>query len=163
MIKLIMATNDQNIIGIGNKLPWCIPAEMAHFKKQTMNQTVVMGRNTWESIPDKYKPLSGRHNIVLSSSGSVAGAHETFSNIDALLLKYRNFTVIGGKEIYNYFIKKNLVDSIMLSKVKITIEDVTDAVFFDLPMKNFSLNRVECFERFDTYLFVNKELGRSVK
>jgi dihydrofolate reductase len=163
MIKLIMATNHQNIIGIGNKLPWCIPAEMAHFKQQTVGQNVVMGRKTWESIPDKYKPLSSRHNIVLSSSGSVAGAHETFSDIDALLLKYRSFTVMGGKEIYNYFIKKNLVDSIMLSKVKITIEDVTDAVFFNLPMKNFSLKRVDCFEEFDTYSFVNKELGRSVK
>jgi dihydrofolate reductase len=163
MIKLIMATNHQNIIGIGNKLPWCIPAEMAHFKQQTMGQTVVMGRKTWESIPDKYKPLTGRHNVVLSSSGSVAGAHETFSDIDTLLLKYKNFTVMGGKEIYNYFIKKNLVDSIMLSKVKVTIKDVTDAVFLDLSMQNFSLKRVECFERFDTYSFVNKGLGRLVK
>jgi dihydrofolate reductase len=154
MIKLIIATNNQNIIGIGNKLPWSIPKEMAHFKKQTMNQTVVMGRKTWDSIPTKYKPLADRRNIVLSSSGDVTGADETFKDIDSLLLKHRNFTVMGGKEVYTQFLDRDLVDSIMLSIVKTKIEDTSNAVIFNLPTENFYLNNIAYFEEFNTYHYL---------
>jgi dihydrofolate reductase len=154
MIKLIIATNNQNIIGIGNKLPWSIPKEMAHFKKQTMGQTVVMGRKTWDSIPAKYKPLIGRHNIVLSSSGNVTGADETFSDIDSLLLNRKNFTVMGGKEIYTQFLERNLVDSIMMSIVTTVIDDVSNAVIFNLPTENFYLSNINYFKEFNTYHYL---------
>ena len=76
-VKLIVAMCKNNGIGIDNKIPWRISEDMSYFSKKTsgdyamMNETikknaVVMGRNTWESLPKKYKPLSNRFNIVLT-------------------------------------------------------------------------------------------------
>jgi len=71
-ISVIVATTQKGGIGKDGTLPWKLPEDMAHFKKITtaapsgkMN-AVVMGRKTWESIPDKFKPLAGRINVVLS-------------------------------------------------------------------------------------------------
>jgi len=61
-----------NAIGKGDALPWRLPGELKYFRKLTMSSpegtinAVVMGRKTWESIPEKYRPLPGRLNIVLS-------------------------------------------------------------------------------------------------
>ena len=76
-VKLIVAMCKNNGIGIDNKIPWRISEDMIYFSKKTsgdyamMNETikknaVIMGRNTWESLPKKYKPLPNRFNIVLS-------------------------------------------------------------------------------------------------
>jgi len=76
-VKLIVAMCKNNGIGIDNKIPWRISEDMSYFSKKTsgdyamMNETikknaVVMGRNTWESLPKKYKPLQNRFNIVLT-------------------------------------------------------------------------------------------------
>jgi dihydrofolate reductase len=76
-VKLIVAMCKNNGIGIDNKIPWRISEDMSYFSKKTsgdyamMNETikknaVIMGRNTWESLPKKYKPLPNRFNIVLT-------------------------------------------------------------------------------------------------
>lgn len=157
MIKLILAINQQRIIGVGNALPWFIPEEMKHFKKETIGNTVVMGRNTWESIDEKYKPLVDRHNVVLSSSGDVTGAHEVFPNIPELLKKHSDFIVIGGKEIYEQFIELNLVDEILLSVVNHTVADTTDAVFLNIiPLKHLQLVDVIHHDKFIVYKYLRK-------
>ena len=76
-VKLIVAMCKNNGIGLDNKIPWRISEDMSYFFKKTsgdyarMNDTtkknaVIMGRNTWESLPKKYKPLPNRFNIVLT-------------------------------------------------------------------------------------------------
>jgi dihydrofolate reductase/thymidylate synthase len=71
-ISVIVATTQKGGIGKDGALPWKLPADMAHFKKVTMAapsgkmNAVVMGRKTWESIPEKFGPLAGRVNVVLS-------------------------------------------------------------------------------------------------
>ena len=67
--SLIVATDKNLGIGKMNSLPWKLKSEMRYFRETTLhfNNVVVMGRNTWESIPNKFKPLSGRINIILSS------------------------------------------------------------------------------------------------
>lgn len=62
----IVATDCKGVIGIGNKLPWKIPADMKQFREQTTGHAVLMGRKTWESIPAKFRPLPGRENYVFS-------------------------------------------------------------------------------------------------
>jgi len=65
-VKLIIACTPAGGIGLDNKLPWSkIEGDLPRFKKLTQDQTVVMGRNTWESLPRK--PLSGRLNFVVTS------------------------------------------------------------------------------------------------
>lgn len=65
-IKLIFAVSSNNIIGRNNKLPWHIPEDLARFKELTNGDIVVMGKNTWYSLPGKTRPLPGRTNVVLS-------------------------------------------------------------------------------------------------
>lgn len=65
MIKGILAMNANRVIGDNNKLIWNEPEDLARFKALTLNQTVVMGRNTWEGLP--VRPLPNRLNIVVAS------------------------------------------------------------------------------------------------
>ena len=71
-LTLIVAATVANGIGQGSRLPWRLPKEMAFFARATTNapdgtvNAVVMGRNTWESIPDRFRPLKERLNIVIS-------------------------------------------------------------------------------------------------
>ena len=73
-LTLIVAATRNNGIGQNSQLPWRLAKEMAYFKRVTTNapegsmNAVVMGRNTWESIPQRFRPLDKRLNIVISSN-----------------------------------------------------------------------------------------------
>ena len=58
--------DEGRVIGRAGKLPWQLPEDMRHFKELTLGQTVFMGRKTYESLPEKFRPLPGRKNIVVS-------------------------------------------------------------------------------------------------
>lgn len=77
MITLIAAVAADGGIGCRGNLLWHIPADLRHFKTLTMGAPVVMGRNTWESLPRR--PLPGRRNIVVSRNSSYAPPAPTFS------------------------------------------------------------------------------------
>lgn len=66
MIGLIWAQAHGRAIGAGGALPWHVPEDMALFRRMTRGCPVVMGRNTWESLAPKYRPLPGRANIVVT-------------------------------------------------------------------------------------------------
>lgn len=73
--SIILAVDNENWIWVNGDLAWQLPEDMKYFKKTTSTTTdtnkqnaVVMGRKTWESIPKKYRPFSGRYNCVLSRS-----------------------------------------------------------------------------------------------
>jgi dihydrofolate reductase len=66
MINIIVATSTNLVIGKDNDLPWHLPTDMKYFKDTTKGHIVVMGRKCWESIPEKYRPLPNRTNIVMS-------------------------------------------------------------------------------------------------
>lgn len=71
-LTIIVAATLANGIGHNARLPWRLPQEMAYFARVTTNapegsiNAVVMGRNTWESIPTKFRPLPKRLNVVIS-------------------------------------------------------------------------------------------------
>lgn len=67
-ITIIAAVSDNGVIGRDGKIPWHIPADMKRFQRLTLGHAVVMGRRTWESIPEKHRPLKDRVNIVVSRS-----------------------------------------------------------------------------------------------
>lgn len=68
MLIAIAAMTSDRIIGKNNTLPRYIPADLKKFKELTMGHTVIMWRKTYESLPEAFRPLPGRHNIVLSTS-----------------------------------------------------------------------------------------------
>lgn len=69
---IIVAVDADHGIGKAGQLPWHLPSDLKHFAQLTTGGTVIMGRKTWESLPDKYRPLPKRLNIVLSRSPEFA-------------------------------------------------------------------------------------------
>ncbi|WP_054024676.1 dihydrofolate reductase [Bacillus sp. FJAT-28004] len=131
-ITLIAAMDRNRTIGIGNKLPWRLPAEMAFFKKMTIGKTVLMGRKTFESLP---KPLDDRKNVVLTRQTDFhpEGCVIVHSIEEALeVYTDEELVVIGGADIYEQFLP--FANKILLTKVEVDIEggDAFFPIFSDL-------------------------------
>lgn len=96
-------------IGKNNKIPWNIKEDLNLFKKHTLNNTIVMGKNTFLSIG---KALPNRKNIVISKTldASLYKDIEVYDDIEQFYNEYKNrdesIFIIGGKSIYDYFINK---------------------------------------------------------
>lgn len=99
MIGLVWAQAHGGVIGRDGGLPWHLPEDLARFKQLTMGYTVVMGRTTWESLPDSVRPLPGRRNVVLTRdpSWSAPGA-EVAHDLESALVG--DVWVIGGASVY---------------------------------------------------------------
>ncbi len=69
---MIWAQTPDRVIGADGDLPWHLPEDLNHFKELTHGHPVIMGRRTWGSFPEKYRPLPGRTNIVVSRRQSAA-------------------------------------------------------------------------------------------
>lgn len=128
-VYIIVAVDEQNGIGIKGKLPWHFSSEMKYFAQTTRNtkdpdmlNMVIMGRNTWESIPEQYRPLSGRLNVVLSKNPHyhVDGV-DVFSDlqhaIDAADENIESIFIIGGGQLFDEAIKSHKLNGIYLSKI----------------------------------------------
>lgn len=122
MIHLIVAMTNCNIIGNDGKLIWQMKEDMKLFKENTIEQTVIMGKNTWGSIPTKFRPLPKRNNIVISRSLSELVGVEVANSIEESLKIAKNHNkeifCIGGAQIYKEFLEKNLVEVLHISWVK---------------------------------------------
>ena len=106
-IHLIWAQDQNGGIGIDGKLPWHISADLKNFKKLTLDSTVLMGRNTWESL--LVQPLPKRRNVVLSSRG-IADV-ECYTSVEECIEKLdaddiRLLFIIGGSKVYHNFIHR---------------------------------------------------------
>jgi dihydrofolate reductase len=120
-MKLIVACDPQGGIGYNNKLPWSkIEGDLPRFKELTQGQNIVMGRNTWESLPKK--PLANRTNYVLSSK--IVDHAVTVFTIDLIP---NDSWIIGGAKLINS--SWHLVDEIHLSR---TFTEYTCDTFIDI-------------------------------
>jgi dihydrofolate reductase len=103
-LNLIYARAANGVIGKDNTIPWRLPEDMAHLKRTTMGSPVIMGRKTWDSLPQKFRPLPGRVNIVTTRQAdwSAPGALRagTIEEAVALCGDAEVAWVIGGAEIY---------------------------------------------------------------
>ena len=105
-ISLIAALSKNRIIGKNNDLPWKLPDDMKYFMKTTKGHHVIMGRKNYDSLPEKYKPLSNRTNIVVTrqqdfkANGCIV-VHSIQAAIDlAEKDNEQELFIIGGAEIY---------------------------------------------------------------
>jgi dihydrofolate reductase len=103
-LGLILARSRNGVIGKAGGLPWHLPEDMAHFKQVTMGCPVIMGRKTWDSLPQRFRPLPGRTNIVVTRQRDwlARGATRAASLPEAIALcaGESQAWVIGGAEIY---------------------------------------------------------------
>lgn len=67
VIGLIWAQTTDRVIGAEGAMPWHVPEDLAYFKQITAGSPVIMGRRTWESLPEKFRPLPGRFNVVITA------------------------------------------------------------------------------------------------
>ncbi|UZX04187.1 dihydrofolate reductase [Arthrobacter sp. CDRTa11] len=110
-VGLVWAQTADGVIGKGGDMPWHLPEDLKHFNRLTMGHPVIMGRKTWLSFPDKYRPLPGRTNIVITRQKSWAetpeaeGAAVVPSLDDALLESQfvdggETVWILGGGEVF---------------------------------------------------------------
>lgn len=117
MISIIAAIGKNRELGARNKLLWHISEDMERFKKLTTGQVVIMGRKTYESIPEKFRPLPNRVNIIVSRSASLDPSATPqddtkllfCSSIEDAIAKAKQFNkeifIIGGAQIYGQSLK----------------------------------------------------------
>ena len=103
-LHLIYARARNGVIGKDNQMPWHLPEDLAHFKRVTLGQPVIMGRKTWDSLPPRFRPLPGRLNIVITRQANwqAEGALRAGSLEEAQRLcdDAPVAWVMGGAEIY---------------------------------------------------------------
>ena len=137
MISLIAALAKNRAIGKDGQLLWHLPEDMRHFRETTRGKPVIMGRKTWESLPDSFRPLPGRHNIVVSRNPSylAAGATLVGSLEDAISVagEVAEVFVIGGAELY----RQALPVASRLYLTEIAQDFAGDVFFPDVPVEDW--------------------------
>ncbi|MDO9511355.1 MAG: dihydrofolate reductase [Bacteroidales bacterium] len=140
-ISIIVAVADNNAIGNENRLLWHIPADLKRFKALTTNHTVLMGKNTWESLP--IKPLPNRTNVVLTdrSDERIEGVVCIHSFDEALKIcaSEEETFIMGGGMVYRQFLPH--AHRIYLTRVYATF--VADTFFPEINMEEWDIAKTE--------------------
>jgi dihydrofolate reductase len=106
-VSMIAAMAEDRVIGLDNKMPWHLPADLQFFKRVTLGKPVIMGRKTYQSIG---RPLPGRTNIVLSRDKDLqiegVTCVQTTEQALALVKNEPEVMVIGGATIYEQFLQQ---------------------------------------------------------
>ncbi|WP_366915674.1 type 3 dihydrofolate reductase [uncultured Gilliamella sp.] len=139
ILSIIVAMADNRVIGLNNQMPWHLPADLAWFKKNTLNKPVIMGRKTFESIG---RPLPHRHNIIISRQAEKSQANEEniswVGSIDEAIAlaktqQVEEAFIIGGGNIYNQSLP--LVDRLYLTHIQADLKG--DTYFPDYQPENW--------------------------
>ena len=126
MLSLIVAMDEQGVIGVNNSLPWRLSSDLENFKKVTMGKPIVMGRKTHSSIG---RPLPGRESIIVTRNSDYQAAGCTVLNsldeVYAYCTDMDEAIIIGGAELYRQTLDR--VVRIYLTEVHTRVEG--DAFF----------------------------------
>jgi dihydrofolate reductase len=157
-INIIVAVSANNVIGKGNDLPWHLPKEFKYFKETTKGSTVIMGRKCWESLPQKFRPLPNRLNVVLTkdkdyeADGAMV-AHDLESTLKAFKNSSSDIFIIGGSEIYNQSFKH--ADKLYLTRILSEVDgDVYLKGFNPDEWDEFRVDAIEHEENGLKYVFL---------
>ena len=124
LLCLVVAVADNGVIGRGNALPWHLPADLAHFRRLTLDKTLLMGRRTWESLPG---PLPRRRHLVLSHDPDFQAAGGTrVGSLEAGIAAAAGepeLMIVGGATLYAAALP--LADRLHLTRVHARFEGDT--------------------------------------
>jgi len=152
IFSIIVAVDSKNGIGKNGQLPWHLSADMKHFKEvtcathdQSKQNVVIMGRKTWDSISEKFRPLAGRLNVVLSRNPHLVlpphvmrsnGLDEALKMLEVERQQGRidSIFVIGGGEIFKEAVNHPACQKIYLTKIE---NDFKCDTFFPDFSKNY--------------------------
>lgn len=161
MLSIIVAYDQNRVIGNKGKIPWHIPDDFKHFRRMTTGHCVIMGRKTWDSLPAM---LPNRYHYVFTRN--IKGV---YNKIGPEVVEVNNFQftidlirhahpgkigwVIGGSEIYKLALDEGWVDRIVATEVKGIHEG--DAFFPEID-NSWSKIPMETHELFDVFWYVKK-------
>ena len=134
-VGLIWAESDGGIIGSGGALPWHVPEDLAHFKELTLGSPVIMGRKSWDALPERFRPLPGRRNIVVTRNPDwrADGAEAANTLDDALALAAASEPavtwVIGGAQVFSSAMQ--LADRLEVTEIQARFDGDTTAPVID--------------------------------
>ena len=156
-LGLVVAVSENNVIGNNGDIPWHIPADMKLFKQITTGNTVIMGRRTYESLPDSYRPLPNRNNIVVSTTLSTTDDFQACSSYDDALAASIGYGtdvfIIGGQSLYEKSMPD--VDVMYISHVHGEFEG--DTFFPEFNIEDWKVDNFERFKDFDHVVYRRKE------
>jgi len=145
VISIIVAASENNVIGIQNRLPWNLPADLQYFKNTTWAMPIIMGRKTFESMG---QPLKGRQNIVITRQKDYSYPGITVvTSIDEAIAEaekqeVNEIFITGGTEIFLQAFPK--VNRIYITRIHAQIEG--DAYFPEINKDEWELKRSEPHE-----------------
>ena len=123
-VSLIWAQARGGVIGVAGRLPWHLPEDLALFRELTTGSTVVMGRRTWESLPERFRPLPGRTNVVLTTdAGWSADGARRAGSVDDVLERDDDLWVIGGGAVYAAFLPH--ADRLVVTDIDLDVDGDT--------------------------------------
>ena len=136
-ISIIAAVSDNGVIGKDNRLVWSLPTDMKFFMKATQGHCILTGRKNYQSIPEKFRPLKNRTNIVVTSQIDFEDQHpdlKVVNKIDDGIALARNLGekelfIIGGGQIYHQTLA--IADRMYLTEIKHPFEGDTFFPSFD--------------------------------
>lgn len=149
-VTIVAAMDITRGLGKDNQLLYRIPQDMKRFKALTQGKTVVMGRKTWESLPEKFRPLPNRDNFIISTNPKYdAPGAKVFTSLAAALAasETEDVCVIGGAQIYE--------QALAYAKV-IEMTEIKCARPADTVMPTWDLNE---YDRVVTFTGVHNEIG----
>jgi dihydrofolate reductase len=131
--SIIAAMDPNRGIGKDNAMPWHCKADMKHFAQTTKGHTVIMGRKTWESLPEKYRPLPDRLNVVVSRQKDypLPEGVELVHSLDEALQFEGELFVMGGATLYSEAIVHPDCDHLIITMISPSFD--CDAFFPEIP------------------------------
>lgn len=169
---MIIAVGPNNLIGKGNELVWHSKNDFTHFKKQTNSYPCIFGDVTFYNLP-KY-PLKNRINIIanLAAKDTELKTNENGFWIETNSLEkaidlakgYEKCFICGGKGVYTYCLKNNLIDEIYLTMVnskeleELVTNDNNNLVYFPIDLFDYTANWDRQDIVYGGYEFVNEEI-----
>lgn len=124
VVSIIAAVARNGVIGRDGGLPWRLKDDMALFKRTTAGRTVISGRKNYESIPERFRPLPGRTNIVVTGSPWTYDARgaSVVGSLDEAIAQARvngevEAFIIGGGQVYREAMDRNLAQRLYLTRV----------------------------------------------
>ncbi|MFQ3340183.1 MAG: dihydrofolate reductase [Gammaproteobacteria bacterium] len=150
VISHLVAVSNNNAIGVNNDLPWNLKSDLAHFKKYTLNKSIIMGRKTYESIG---RPLPNRNNIIISRTlKDIPGAY-VYSDLESAIkfVEEKNkeenidneIVIIGGGYLFRDTIES--FNKLILTRVDCEIDG--DIFYPDIDLNNWRLISSNSFKK----------------
>lgn len=151
-ITILVACDDNRLIGKNGALPWNVPEDLKLFKARTLSKVVIMGKNTWRSLPNR--PLPDRINIVVSQSMAEKPPVGTLvaKTLEEAIVTAHKFNleiyIIGGAQLYKAALEAGVVDRIVVSKIHGKYEG---DVYFPELTGNWTPKLSAEYEKFDLW------------